>query len=78
METRLELSPLENEQSVTASYRRERRPHTLKHTAPTASKRPTSHHLHKESQSRIGLSTQEEAHRQHEEDSITGDAVVRR
>ncbi|WZZ17943.1 hypothetical protein YC2023_111032 [Brassica napus] len=34
---------------VAASYRRERRSHTLKHTVPTASDRPTCHNPHKES-----------------------------
>ncbi|WZZ62876.1 hypothetical protein YC2023_062983 [Brassica napus] len=37
------------EQPVATSYRRERRPHTLKHTAPTASDKPTYHHLPQES-----------------------------
>ena len=37
-----------SEESVAASYRRERRPQTLKHTAPAASDRPTSHNLHRE------------------------------
>ncbi|WZY72670.1 hypothetical protein YC2023_004910 [Brassica napus] len=38
-----------SELTVAMSYRKEMRPQTLKHTVPTTSDSPTTHHLHKES-----------------------------